>query len=99
MECRRADHCIQGSLYGWFNCPHPHHQTGGPTHTTIVGVDMIHLVTFIIAHSDTTQDDIAAFIYNEGDALYSKQQISKYLDNLKITKKKASIEAFQASNE
>jgi hypothetical protein len=56
---------------------------------------MIHLVTFLIAHSDATQDEMATFIYNKGGALYSKQRISERLDDLEITKKKASIEAFQ----
>ncbi len=59
---------------------------------------MIHLVTFLVAHPDSTQDEMAAFVYNKGGALYSKQRISKHLDNLEITKKKASIEAFQASS-
>jgi hypothetical protein len=41
---------------------------------------------------------MAAFIYNEGGSLYSSQQISEHLKDLKITKKKASIkvQAFQA---
>ena len=61
-------------------------------------MDMIHLVTFLVAHSDSTQDEMAAFVYNEGGALYSKQRISEHLDSLEITKKKASIKAFQASS-
>ncbi len=56
---------------------------------------MIHLVTFIVPHPDATQDKMAAFIYNKGRMLYSKRRISKRLDDLQITKKKASIEAFQ----
>jgi hypothetical protein len=59
---------------------------------------MIHLVTFIVAHPDSTQDEMAAFVYNKGGALYSKQRISEHLDNLEITNKKASIEAFEASS-
>jgi hypothetical protein len=62
-------------------------------------MDMIHLVTVIIAHSNATQDKMSAFIYNEGGKLYSKQRISEHFSNLEITKKKASIEAFQASDE
>jgi hypothetical protein len=51
-----------------------------------VGVDMIYLVTFLVAHPDSTQDEMAAFVYNEGGALYSKQRISEHLDDLEITK-------------
>ncbi len=59
---------------------------------------MIHIITFLVAHPDSTQDKMAAFVYNEGGALYSKQRISEHLDDLEITKKKASIEVFQASS-
>jgi hypothetical protein len=86
----------RASLYHWADHPHPFRQNGGSARTTIVGVDMIHLVTFLIAHPDSTQDEMATFVYNKGGALYSKQRISKRLDDLKITKKKASIQAFQA---
>jgi hypothetical protein len=60
---------------------------------------MIHLASFLIAHSDSTMDEMAAFIYNKGGALYSNQRISERLKDLAITKKKASIEAYQALNE
>jgi hypothetical protein len=86
----------QASLYRWADCPHPFRWTGGQPRTTIVGVDMIHLVTFLVAHPDLTQDKMAAFVFNEGGMLVSKQRNSKHLDDLEITKKKASIEAFQA---
>ncbi len=59
---------------------------------------MIHLVTFLIAHPDLTQDKLATFVYNEGSMLYLKQRNSKHLNDLEITKNKASIEAFQASS-
>jgi hypothetical protein len=86
----------QASLYRWADRPHPFRQTGGRPPTTIVGVDMIHLVTFLVAHLDSNQDEMAAFVYNEGGVLYSKQHNSKHLDDLEITKKKASIKVFQA---
>jgi hypothetical protein len=87
------------SLYRWEERCSPYRQTGAPARMAIVGVDMIHLATFLIAHSDSPMDEMAAFIYNEGGALYSNQRISERLKDLAITKKKASIEAFQALNE
>ncbi len=87
---------MQASLYRWADHPHSFRQTGGRARTTIVDVDMIHLVTFLIAHPGLTQDEMVAFVYNKGGTLYSKQRISEHLDNLEITKKKASIEAFHA---
>jgi hypothetical protein len=62
----------------------------------IVGVDLLNLITFITAWMDATLVEMAVFIYNEEDALYSIQAISKCLKELKITKKKALIEGFQA---
>jgi hypothetical protein len=61
-----------------------------------VGVGMIHLVTFLVANPNSTQDEMAAFVYNKGSALYSKQRISEHLDDLEIIKNKAFIKAFQA---
>jgi len=87
------------SLYRWEERRSPYRQTGAPARTAIVGVDMIHLATFLIAHSDSTMDEMAAFIYNEGGALYSNQRISERLKDLAVTKKKASIKAYQALNE
>jgi hypothetical protein len=89
---------LRASLYRWADRPHPFRQTSRPVRTTILGVDMIHLVTFLVAHPDSTQDKMAAFVYNKGGALYSKQRISEHLDDLEITKNKASIKAFQASS-
>ncbi len=87
---------MQASLYRWADRSHLFRQTGGQPCTTVVGVDMIHLVTFLVAHPDSTQEEMAAFVYNEGGVLYSKQCISEHLGDFKITKKKASIKAFQA---
>ncbi len=63
-----------------------------------MGVDMIQLITFLVAHPDLTQDKMATFVYNEGGTLYLKQCISKHLDDFEITKKMASIKAFQVSS-
>jgi hypothetical protein len=87
------------SLYRWEEHLLPHRQTGNRARTTIVGVDMIHLVNFLITHSNSTMIEMAAFIYNKGGALYSNQRISEHLKDLEITRKKASIEVYQALDE
>ena len=98
-HAREATKVSAASLYRWEERRSPYRQTGAPARTAIVGVDMIHLATFLITHSDSTMDEMAAFIYNEGGTLYSKQRISERLKYLAISKKKASIEAYQALNE
>ena len=62
----------------------------------LVGIDMMNMVTFLIAYPDASLDEIAVFIYNEGGELYDNSTISRRLKELQITKKKASTEAYQA---
>ena len=64
--------------------------------TQLVGIDMMNMVTFLIAYPDASLDEIAVFIYNEGGELYDNSTISRRLKELQITKKKASTEAYQA---
>jgi hypothetical protein len=64
-----------------------------------VGADLINLVTFLKAWPEAHLDVIAIFIYNKGGPLYPITVISKCLDKLKITKKRASTEAYQVQRE
>jgi hypothetical protein len=83
------------SIYRWADCLEPFRQTGNRERTMIVGVDLLDLVTYITTWLDATLDEMAVFIYNEGGGLYSRQAISKCLEELDITKKKASTEGYQ----
>jgi hypothetical protein len=89
----------EASLYRWSDHLIPHHCTGNRARTQIVGSDLINLVILLFAHPDATIDEMAAHIYNEGGELYSSQQISKRLKGLDITKKIASVEAYQVQAE
>ena len=40
--------------------------TGNRDRTQLVGIDMMNMVTFLIAYPDASLDEIAVFIYNEG---------------------------------
>ncbi len=64
-----------------------------------MGVDLINLVTFLKASPEAHLDEMAIFIYNKGRPLYPIMVISKRLDKLTITKKRASTEAYQAQRE
>ena len=75
--------------------PEPFLQTGYGPRTTVVGVDLLNLVTYITAWPDATLDEMAAFIYNKGGDLYSRQAISNCLQDLDVTRKKASTEGYQ----
>ena len=54
------------SIYQWADCLGPFRQTCNRERTTIVGVDLLGLVTFITEWPDATLDEMAVFIYNEG---------------------------------
>ena len=84
------------SLWRWKQRILRYRQTGNRDRTQLVGIDMVNLSIFLIAHPDGTLDEMAAHIYNEGGDLYSQSVISKRLNELEITKKKASTDAFQA---
>ena len=76
------------SIYRWDVHPGPYRQTGNRPGTTVVGVDLLNLVTYITAWPDATLDEMAAFIYNEGGDLYSRQAISNCLKDLDVTRKR-----------
>ena len=80
------------SIYRWADRLGPFRQTGNRERTTIVGVDLLSLVTYITEWPDATLDKMVVFIYNEGGGLYSRQAISNRLRELDITKKRASTE-------
>ena len=84
------------SISRWQRRRNRYRRTGNQDRTQLVGVDMINMATFIIAHPDATLDEIAVFIYNEGGELYDNSTISRRLKELQITKKRASTEAYQA---
>ena len=51
---------------------------------------------FFTIHPTANQDKCAAFIFNEGGGLYSRQTISKRMNEFGFLKKIGSIEAYQA---
>ena len=54
------------SIYRWDVHHEPFRQTGNGPRTTVVGVDLLNLVTYITAWPDRSLGEMAAFIYNEG---------------------------------
>ena len=54
------------SIYRWDVRLEPYRQTGNRPRTTVVGVDLLNLVTYITAWPYATLDEMAAFIYKEG---------------------------------
>ena len=68
--------------------------------TQLGGIDMIHLVGFLIGTPAATIEEMAIHVYNSGGELHSKSTILKQqLKEIEITKKKASVEAYQSMRE
>ena len=83
------------SIILWDLCPEQFRQTGNGPWASIVGVDLLNLITYITTWPDSTIDETADFIYNEGGDLYSHQTISKRLEELDVTRKRAPTEGYQ----
>jgi hypothetical protein len=89
----------KSSILCWRECLDPYPPMGNKAREQVMGVDLINLVTFLKAWPKAHLDEMAIFIYNKGGALYPITIVSKCLDKLKITKKRASTEAYQAQRE
>ena len=70
--------------------------TGGSERTDLVGKDQLLMSVCLSIWPDASLDQLAAFIFNNGGSLYSREAISHRMKELKLTKKKASVEAYQA---
>jgi len=62
----------------------------------LVGNDLLLMAIWLLIWPNATNDEIAAFIFNNGGELYSREVISEWMKDMKITKKKAFTEAYQA---
>ena len=61
-----------------------------------VGIELLILGVLTVVYPTFPLDNAAIFIYSEGGGLYSNQLISKRLDELRVTHKKFSVEAYEA---
>jgi hypothetical protein len=66
FNAREAIDVSLASIYRWEDHLEPFRQTGNRERTTIVGVDLLSLVTYITAWPDATIDEMAVFIYIKG---------------------------------
>ena len=59
----------RSSRWRWRNRPERFRQTGNAERTSLVGMDMLNLALFLLAHPDTTIDEMVVNIYNGGGEL------------------------------
>ena len=84
------------SVRRWIVRMIPYRMTGNHEKTELVGEDLILLGVISIVYPQASQDEMAMYIYSEGGGLYNNPLISKRLDELKVTYKKVSVEAYEA---
>ena len=87
--CRRT-------LYNWNRSIFPKLNTGNGERKNLVGRDQLLLSIALFQRPTSTADEIALFIYTNGGAMYSRQQIYKRLHELQVTRKRASVETYDA---
>jgi hypothetical protein len=101
LERWNAGEVTDVSEWSLFHCRErlkPYRQTGSMERSWVIGTKLLNLVTYITTWTDATLDNMAAFIFNEGGELYSRQAISQRLAELDITKKRASTEGYQTQH-
>lgn len=86
------------SIYNWRQRIVPRRMTGGIERHNLTGEDQFLLVACYIIWPDAPPDEVRAFIYNntDGDHLYSREDIIKRANELKLRRKRGSTEAYQA---
>ena len=81
------------SISRWIARLNPYRMTGNREKAELVGGDLILLGILAIIYPQASQDEMAMFTYSEGGGLYNNPLISKRLKELRVTHKKASVEA------
>jgi hypothetical protein len=88
LPCRRT-------LQNWMDRIHPYEQKGGQSRQ-LIGRDQLLLAIYMTAYPDAEIEECAAYILNNGGGLHSTSTIRRRMQELRLTRKRASIEAFQA---
>ena len=81
----------------WMERVMPYRQTGNKPREDLVGLDQFLLCLAVHIYPRGSSDEIAAFIHRRGGSkVYSRATISKRCAELKLTRKKCSLEAYRA---
>ena len=89
--------CLQ-SIYNWRERFLLYRQTGNKESENVVGIHQLLLILFLIAYPECLLDELSAFIANASHdgKVYSRGELSQRLNELNITRKRGSAEAYQA---
>ena len=81
------------SIRRWLRRLAPYHQTGNIEKTNLTGQDQVLLGLCLHLYPRAEDEEVCAFIYAHGGDLYSQQDVSKRCLEIRLTKKRASLES------
>lgn len=84
------------SIYRWMERALPYRQTGGRERESLVGDDQFHLAVSLFLFPRASADDHCAFIASRGGGVYTRQAFYKRCKELKVKRKKTSLQASAA---
>ena len=88
--------CVS-SIRNWNTRMDPYRMTGNKENETLIGIHQILLLIFLMGYPEGRVSEVRAFVANASDGrVFSRGQVSRRLDELNITRKRASTEAYQA---
>ena len=87
------------SLRCWNQCLHLYHHTRNKSRDQLVRANLINTASFLMGWPESYIEELAVFVYNKRGPLLSRQTLSKRMQELRITKKRASMKAYQAQHE
>jgi hypothetical protein len=89
----------QATIYRWLNRITPYRQTGNKERAHVTGFDQFLLSIALFTYPTGTAETFAMFIIANGGRTYSNRAITRKLKEMKVSNKKASIEAYEAYSE
>ncbi len=84
------------SIFRWTRNLIPKLQRGNKERAVLTGCDQLLLATAIFLNPTSDADEICAYIYNNGGGLYSHNQVYQRFKELRVVRKRVSIEVFAA---
>ena len=81
------------SIRRWLHRLAPYQQTGNSERTVLTERDQILLALCLYLFPRLEDEDVCAFIYENGGGLYSQQDISRRCRELRLTRKRSSLES------
>ena len=88
--------CHVNSIKNWQARPIPYNMTGGSEREGLTGRDQLLLVICLFIYPHALADEICTFIVANGGDVYSRELITSRCNDLNITRKRVSKEAYDA---